>query len=62
MLETLKANSFEAKDLYRIGAISRSEAKERILPYIEVFNAKSKEIAKKYGMRGKTISFAGFVR
>jgi hypothetical protein len=62
MLEKIKAEAFLAKEMYKVGSITRAEAKTLIMPYIEAFNAKSKEIAKKYNQRAKTISFAGFVR
>ena len=61
-MEEMKAKAFEAKDLYRMNLISRNEAKELIMPYINAFNSKSAEIAKKYNMRAKIISFAEFVR
>jgi DNA anti-recombination protein RmuC len=42
--------------------LSREEAKKEIEPFIAAFNEKSKEIAKKYKMKAKTINFAGWVR
>ena len=36
--------------LYRLGEVSRDEAKKYIMPYIDAFNQKSTEIAKKYKM------------
>lgn len=60
--EELKKAAFDARTAYRIGAIDRKTAKEEIMPYIKAFNEKSKEIAAKYGMRAKKISFAAFVR
>lgn len=61
-MEEIKVKAFEAKESYRAGFITREEAKELITPYIEAFNNKSREIARKYGMKAKTITFAGFVR
>ena len=61
-MNDMKNRAFEAKESYKHGFISRKEAKEIIMPYIEAFNQKSKEIAAKYGMRPKAISFAGFLR
>lgn len=52
----------EYRALYRLNEVSRDEAKKFIMPYIEAFNQKSTEIAKKYGMRPKTITFAKFIR
>ena len=51
-----------ARALYRQNKITRAEAYEDILPYIELYNKKSKEIAKKYNQNPKTINFASFVR
>jgi hypothetical protein len=62
MKEEIKARAFEARDSYKAGFITRKEAQEMIIPYIKAFNEKSKEIAKKYNMKPKMISFAGFVR
>lgn len=58
----LKEQAEKGRALYRTGQISRNEAVEMVAPYINAFNAKSKEIAKKYGQRPKLINFAGFVR
>lgn len=60
--KVLKQNAEEGKFLYNIGKISRDEAKKQVTPYIEAFNKKSIEIAKKYGMKPKKISFVSFVR
>ena len=47
---------------YKKGLITRAEAKTDIEPYIKLFNNKSMEIAKKYNMKPKKITFAGFIR
>lgn len=52
----------ETRHLYAIGEIPREEALERVEPYIKKFNQKSREIAKKYGLRAKTISAKKFLR
>lgn len=52
----------KARALYSIGKISRKQARSQIEPYIQAFNAKSKEISKKYKMKPKLISFSQFVR
>lgn len=57
-----KYRAEEYRALYRNGTVSREIAKEQIMPFIDAFNQKSKEIAKKYGMKAKTISFAKFIR
>lgn len=58
----LKAIAEEYKYLYKTGQISRDDAKLKIMPYIVKFNEKSIEIAKKYGMKPKKISFVTFIR
>jgi len=62
MNSKFKDQAESAKLQYKTGAITRDEAKELIEPYINEFNAKSKEIAKKYGMKAKLISFATYIR
>ena len=61
-MQELKTRAFDARAAYRAGAIDRKTAKAEIEPYIVAFNEKSREIAKKYNQRAKTISFTGFVR
>ena len=58
----LKQKAENAKYLYRTNAISRETAKEEIMPYIEAYNQKSLEIAKKYNQKAKKLTFASFVR
>ena len=52
----------EIKEEYRAGIITRDEAKERIKPYADAFNKKSKELAKKYNVRAQKFSFNAFMR
>lgn len=61
-LMQLKEQAEAGRALYRRGEITRAEAITMCTPYLNAFNAKSKEIAKKYNQRPKTIGFAGFVR
>lgn len=61
-IENIKAGAINARSEYNAGWITRAEAKERIMPYIEAVNAKSVEIASKYGMKPKKVSFASFIR
>ncbi|WP_136498825.1 hypothetical protein [Enterococcus faecalis] len=58
----LKSVAENARSLYRSNLITREEAKERIEPFIEAYNKKSKEIAKKFNQKPKTISFVSFLR
>lgn len=51
-----------ARALYRAGHLSKREAMEMMSSYIEEFNAKSRELARKYGVRPKLFSFASFCR
>lgn len=61
-MEEIKARAFEARYSYKAGLITRLEAEEMIMPYIKLYNEKSKQIAKKYNMKPRYISFAGFTR
>ncbi len=48
MNKLLKERADKARSLYRSNLITRGEAVEQIEPFIEAYNTKSKEIAKKY--------------
>lgn len=48
--------------LYNIGECNREAAKKMIQPYLDMVNLKSKEIAKKYNKKPKTITFSVYVR
>ena len=61
-VKQLKQEAEQARAEYRVGYISRDEAKERIMPYIEMVNARSKELATKYNQKYKPVSFSGFLR
>ena len=56
----LKAEYYRA--LYQANKCTREEAKENIMPYINLINNKSKEIAKKYNQKPKTVSFSAYIR
>lgn len=58
----LRAAADQAKNEYAFGQITREQAKERIQPYLDAVNEKSKEISKKYGKKHKDVSFIGFIR
>lgn len=51
-----------AKAAYKRGAITKSQAMEMMADYIAEFNAKSREVAKKYNQRPKLFRFEAFVR
>lgn len=61
-MDELKRKAEEGRILYNRGDITREQAKEYIMPYINAFNEKSIAIAKKYGMKPKTISFGQYMR
>jgi ribosomal protein S11 len=44
------------------GAITYDKAKEMAEPHLEAMNRKAREIAKKYGVKPRCITFAGFMR
>jgi len=46
----------------KIGAIDYDKAKEMAKPHIEAINEKSKEIAKKHGVKPRLVGFHNFVR
>lgn len=56
----IKATTAKAK--FKLGYITRTEAKMMIDPYIKKFNEVSKEKASKYNVKPKLISFSNFVR
>lgn len=51
-----------ARDMYRMGRITKREAMAMMADYIEEFDAKSRELAKKYGVRPKLFKFEAFCR
>ena len=46
----------------KLGAIDYDKAKEMAQPYIDAINEKSKEIAKKHGVKPRLVGFHNFVR
>jgi hypothetical protein len=44
------------------GAITYDKAKELAKPHIDALNEKAREIAKKYRIKPRIITFAGFMR
>ena len=61
-IEEMKMRADHARSQYRIGQISRKEAEQEIQPYAEAFNAKSRELAKKYGQRARLFSITSYLR
>lgn len=62
MVSEAKTRAEVARQLYRSGKITREEAKEQIMPYIDAVNARSKELAKKYNQKPKLVNFSSYVR
>ena len=60
--DLIKEKAETARINYRIGLISREEAKFDILPYLSILNSKSKEIARKYNQKHRDVSFTEYVR
>lgn len=50
------------REMYRHNQCTIEEAKDAIMPYINLVNEKSKNIAAKYSQKPKKITFSGFVR
>ena len=59
--ETLEALN-EIKFKLHIGIISYDEAKQRAKPLLKIMNDKSIELAKKYNVKPKKITFSSFMR
>jgi hypothetical protein len=58
----LRDKALYYKGLLLSGAIDITEAKKYILPYIEAYNSKAIELAKKYNVKAKKLTFASFTR
>ena len=61
-IQYLQIQANDGRKLYNANLISRDEAKEMIMPYINYANKMSKEIAQKYDMKPKYISFISYIR
>jgi polyhydroxyalkanoate synthesis regulator phasin len=46
----------------KMGAISFDEAKKMAQPHIDAINEKSKEIARKHGVKPRLVRFHNFIR
>lgn len=60
--DELRMQAEQARAEYRRGMITREEAKKRIDPFKVAFEAKSKELAKKYGLRAQKFSLTAYLR
>ena len=61
-IKELKYRAEIARLQYQMNHITRDEAKEQIMPYINVINERSKELAKKYNQKPKLVTFITFFR
>ncbi|MEK5205211.1 hypothetical protein NST55_28625 [Bacillus sp. FSL R10-2789] len=61
-MKALSIQAEKARTLYHLKQISRDEAKKEIMPFIEMFNEKSKQIAKKFNQSPKLTTFSNFTR
>lgn len=61
-IEEAREQAYKAKFLYSNGKIQKTEAKDMVKPFEDAFNEKSKQMAKKFGVRAKKFSFAAFMR
>lgn len=62
MHNELKLQAEKYRDLYKMGVIDRDLAKTKIMPFIDDFNQKTIDIAKKYNQKPRKISFIKYVR
>ena len=60
--DELRMQAEQARAEYRRGMITREEAKKRIDPFKVASEAKSKELAKKYGLRAQKFSLTAYLR
>jgi hypothetical protein len=62
-IELLKMRAEEGRILYIRNEITRKEAQEQIMPYINAVNAKAEELARKYQMKKvRKVTFSSFAR
>lgn len=61
-VKELKEKAEYYVELLQLGVVTIEKAKENIMPYINLVNEKSIELAKKHGVKPRKISFSSFVR
>ena len=62
MSDELLVEAEKGRILYNQGMISRREAVEMIMPYINALNKRSEEIAERHNIKSRKTTFVGFVR
>ena len=58
----LKSEGEKAKILLWNGEIDLKEAKNKVKPYIDMVNEKSRELAKRYNQKPRLVSATSFLR
>lgn len=58
----IQEQAYLYRDLYRLGKVTREEAKEKIMPYLDFVNETSKKICKKYNQKHRNVTFSNYVR
>jgi len=61
-MRLLKQNAEIAKRLYAVNLMTRDEAKEKIMPYINEVNKRGAELAKEYNQKPRLVNFSGYCR
>lgn len=61
-VKALKDMAEKGRILYRSSQIDIKEAKAMVMPYLNAVNKRAKELATKFGMRARKVSFYSFVR
>jgi hypothetical protein len=65
MSETMRKHTEELRNIQMwmmTGAITYDRAKKMAMPHLAALNARAKEIAKKYSVKPRLITFASFMR
>ena len=57
-----KERAFRARAMYRAGAMTREEAVRETEGFAREFDAKARELARKYGVSAQRFSFSAFCR
>lgn len=61
-IKNLRDQAYYYKGLLLVGEIDINTAKDYIYPYIEEYNKKAIELAKKYKVSPKKLTFTSFIR
>jgi hypothetical protein len=61
-IKLLEEKAHGARLLYKQGKITRQECFDIVILYINAYNAKSKQIAKKYNQNPRLLNFQSYIR